>query len=110
MAKRVIEQFVDDLDGSVLDGDAETVRFALDGTSYEIDLSPKNASALRSDFEKYVSAARKASLAGPPRRRRSSGSGTDTAAIREWARAKGIDVPSRGRLPKSVIDAYGAES
>ncbi len=109
MAKRVIEQFVDDLDGSVLDGDAETVRFALDGTSYEIDLSPKNASALRSDFEKYVTAARKASLGGTARKRRSSGGSTDTAAIREWARAKGIDVPSRGRLPKSVIDAYGAE-
>ncbi|WP_353807163.1 histone-like nucleoid-structuring protein Lsr2 [Agromyces sp. SYSU T00194] len=108
MAKRVIEQFVDDLDGTVLEDDAETVRFGLDGTSYEIDLSPANAAALRSDFAKYVGAARR-SGGGAPARRRRTGGGADTAAIREWAREKGIDVPTRGRLPKSVLDAYGAE-
>ena len=44
MAREVIEKIVDDLDG----GDAtETVSFGLDGTSYEIDLSKKNAAAFR---------------------------------------------------------------
>lgn len=44
MAQKVQVVLTDDLDG----GDAdETVQFALDGVSYEIDLSTANAEALR---------------------------------------------------------------
>ena len=47
MAQKVQVLLVDDLDG----GEAsETVTFALDGTSYEIDLSGKNADELRDVF------------------------------------------------------------
>jgi len=31
-----------------------------------------------------------------------------TAAIRAWARANGHQVSDRGRIPKSVIEAYQA--
>jgi hypothetical protein len=44
VAKQTIERLIDDLDGT--EG-AETVAFALDGVSYEIDLSEKNAAARR---------------------------------------------------------------
>lgn len=48
--------FIDDIDG----GDAEgTVRFALDGSEYEIDLSTKHSDELRSALGKYVAHARK---------------------------------------------------
>ena len=48
MAQKVQVLLVDDLDG----GDAtETVSFGLDGTSYEIDLSAKNADELRDAVE-----------------------------------------------------------
>jgi hypothetical protein len=44
MAQRVITQLVDDIDGKeIAEGAGETVSFALDGVSYEIDLSSKNA-------------------------------------------------------------------
>ena len=44
MARELIEKLIDDLDG----GDAaETVSFGLDGATYEIDLSKKNAAAFR---------------------------------------------------------------
>ncbi|MFD1046748.1 histone-like nucleoid-structuring protein Lsr2 [Kibdelosporangium lantanae] len=42
MAQRVTVQMVDDLDGTAAD-DVSTVSFALDGVSYEIDLSEANA-------------------------------------------------------------------
>lgn len=42
MAQRVLTQLVDDIDGTELeDGQGETVTFALDGSNYEIDLSPQ---------------------------------------------------------------------
>ena len=40
MAQRMQTLFIDDIDGSEADG---TVRFRLDGTEYEIDLSAKHA-------------------------------------------------------------------
>ena len=58
MAREVIEKLIDDLDG----GDAaETVTFGLDGATYEIDLSKKNAAAFRKSLARYVSAARRSS-------------------------------------------------
>ena len=51
MAKTVIVKLTDDIDG----GDAdETIEFALDGRSYEIDLSTANASKLRQAFKPYI--------------------------------------------------------
>ena len=61
MAREVIEKLIDDLDGSEA---TETVSFGLDGASYEIDLSKKNAAAFRKALEPYVKAARKDRSAG----------------------------------------------
>jgi hypothetical protein len=55
MAKTVIVKLTDDLDG----GDAdETVTFALDGRSYELDVSSANAARLREAFRPFIEKAR----------------------------------------------------
>ncbi|MCW2690034.1 MAG: Lsr2, partial [Mycobacterium sp.] len=70
MAKKVTVTLVDDFDG---EGAAdETVEFGLDGVSYEIDLSAKNAAKLRGDLKGWVEAGRRV---GGRRRGRSAGSG-----------------------------------
>ncbi len=111
MAKKVTVTLVDDFDGA---GSAdETVEFALDGVTYEIDLSGKNAKALRNDLKKWVEAGRRV---GGRRRGRSGGPGRgraaidreQSAAIREWARRNGHNVSTRGRIPADVIDAFHA--
>lgn len=109
MAQRVQVLLIDDLDGS--DG-AETVSFALDGVSYEIDLSEKNAAKLRNDFAAWVGNARKvgrgASSPSSARAARRSRGGNDTAAIRAWAKKNGYEVSERGRISREVMDAYAA--
>ena len=51
MAKTVIVKLTDDIDG----GDAdETIQFALDGRSYEVDLSTANATKLRDALKPYI--------------------------------------------------------
>jgi Lsr2 len=105
MAQRVHIVLQDDLDGS----DAtETVSFALDGTSYEIDLNDKNASALRDALGPYVGHARR--LSGSRRGRRSAGNSSTHSAkeIRDWARSNGRKVPDRGRIPADVRAAFEA--
>jgi hypothetical protein len=101
----VVEYFVDDVDGGAAN---ETVAFSIDGASYEIDLNKRNAKRLRSDFEKWTSVARKARAARRPARRRSSASGVknESATIRAWAAENGIAVPSRGRIPRSIVEQY----
>jgi hypothetical protein len=83
VAREVIERLVDDLDG----GEAvETVKFGLDGTSYEIDLSKRNAASLRKTFDRYVRAARRDGV-GRSRRRAVKSSSARPPAKASRARA-----------------------
>ncbi len=108
MAQKVQTLFIDDLDGSEADG---TVRFGLDGTEYEIDLNAEHAQELRDALARYVSAARRVrSGAQQPARsgRRAPGSGLNTTQVREWAKAQGIDVKDRGRVPAELVVKFKA--
>ncbi|WP_243224662.1 Lsr2 family protein [Microbacterium sp. CIAB417] len=113
MARRIVHQLVDDLDGTLLEaGDGETVHFSLNGISYEIDLTNENAQELRSALEPYIAAGRRSSVGVAARsgstRKRTASRNPETAAIREWANANGHKVSERGRIPESVVEAYRA--
>jgi hypothetical protein len=108
MAQKVTVLLVDDIDGGSAD---ETVSFSLDGVSYEIDLSTKNAKAFRDSLAQYVGTARRVggrSSGGRGTRsaRRGRGGDNRTAEIREWARKNGHKVNERGRIPATVVEAY----
>jgi hypothetical protein len=104
MARKVQYLLVDDLDGGQAE---ETVSFGLDGASYEIDLSKKNAKALRDALAPYVASARRAGgRRGRGRGGRGGGRASDTAAIREWARSQGMKISDRGRIPADIIEKY----
>jgi hypothetical protein len=109
MAQKIQTLFIDDIDGGEAEG---TVRFGLDGTEYEIDLSAKNADALRKALARYVDAARRApgSTARRPGRsgRRASANGLNTTEVREWAKAQGIEVKDRGRVPAELVVKFKA--
>lgn len=126
MARRIVHQLVDDLDGTVLEvGAGETVLFSLDGVAYEVDLTDENAAALREAFAPYIAAARSVSAragssrgSGAGRASASStrGSGRtqrragqrDYAPVREWAARNGYTLSERGRVPAAVLEAYDA--
>jgi hypothetical protein len=107
VAQKIQTLFIDDLDGSPADG---TIRFALDGTSYEIDLSTQHAQALRAALSPYADAARPepgTRRPAPPRRKPGAGS-PDSTQVRDWARTQGIDVKTRGRIPAGLIVKFKA--
>ncbi|MGY1552125.1 histone-like nucleoid-structuring protein Lsr2 [Microbacterium sp. A588] len=110
MARRIVHQLVDDIDGTVLGiGEGETVLFSLNGTAYEIDLTSANAEEFREAMAPYVSAARRSSASasrGTTRKRATSS--PESALIREWARANGHAVSERGRIPATLAEAYRA--
>ncbi|MHA7240545.1 histone-like nucleoid-structuring protein Lsr2 [Arthrobacter sp. TMS1-12-1] len=107
MAQRVQVHLVDDLSGEEAQ---ETVRFSLDGTDYEIDLTEKNAESLRTALSDYVGKGRKAASGKQPSGSQKAASSRskreDTQQIRRWAEEHGFNPSSRGRITQSIIDAY----
>jgi hypothetical protein len=104
MAQKIQTLFIDDIDGGEAEG---TVRFALDGTEYEIDLSVKHSEELRDSLKNFIAHARK--VGGPARRGGRSlrkPSAIDTVAVRTWARENGFDIKERGRVPADLVAKY----
>jgi hypothetical protein len=108
MVQRVEIVLTDDLDGKDLPaGKGETVPFALDGASYEVDLGPKNAAALRKLLASYIDSARPVRSNRGKKITRST-VGADARTVKEWARANGYEVKDRGRVPAAVRTAFAA--
>lgn len=119
MAQQMTVTYLDDLDGGKA---AETVTFGLDGASYEMDLSAKNAKNRRKALGEFVEAGRKVKPASPvsggtagraPRKAsRAKPSGRtqkiDSSAIRAWANENGIAISARGRISASIQEQYSA--
>jgi hypothetical protein len=105
MARKVQVLLEDDLDGGVA---AETVSFALDGKSYEIDLNEKNAAKLRETLAPWIGVSRRAGSATESGRTRGARRATDTADIRRWAAEQGIPVSARGRISGDLRAKYEA--
>ena len=106
MATKTQVVLVDDLTGDPAD---TTVKFALDKTEYEIDLSDENAAEMRDALSRYVDAARKVTggrrSAPAPK---PAYSGYDPAAVRAWAAGRGIEVSARGRIKAAVVEKFRA--
>jgi len=112
MSRKQITQYIDDLDGTVLDeGEAKTIRFSLEGRSYDIDLSEPNAQKLRDALAPFIEAATPVSTVAKSARsraQRGASRTSDLAAVRSWANENGYKVSDRGRVPAAVVEAYDA--
>jgi hypothetical protein len=117
MAQRTVVQLVDDIDGTQIpDNRGETVTFALDGATYEIDVTQEHARQLREAVQVYVDNGRRLG-AGRTRAAASGRNGggrsgkrdpEQTKAIKDWAKSNGYQVSDRGRIAQKVLDAYEA--
>lgn len=105
MVQRVQVLLVDDIDGKEA---SETVSFALDGVSYEIDLTAENAATLRDSMSSWVGNARRAGGRKATGKRAGSSVGRreDLNAVREWGRQNGFKVSDRGRVSGDLQAAY----
>ncbi|MEV0366091.1 Lsr2 family protein [Nocardia fusca] len=103
MARKVVISLIDDLDGE--SPAAETVVFAFEGVTYEIDLTEANAGEMRAVFGKWTPFARKAGRAARTKRERPVRSAS-AKVIREWALRNGHEVSTRGRIPAGILAAF----
>jgi nucleoid-associated protein Lsr2 len=120
MAQRVQTILISDLSGDEVETGGESISFSYKGVDYTIDLTAKEAASFEKAIARYVEHARKAGRTRTGRSASSSGarSGAPSDArhshverignMKRWAEEQGIDYPKRGRLPKSLIEAYDA--
>jgi hypothetical protein len=105
MAQKVTIALEDDLTG----GPAEqTVRFAFEGSDYEIDLNAKNAAAFGKQLAPYLEHARRVGRAQTRRGSRTAVNRQRSGDIRAWAKEHGLAVSERGRIPAGVLEQYHA--
>jgi hypothetical protein len=101
MAQKVQVDNVSDLSGAPAD---ETVKFALDGTDYEIDLDQEEAAGMRDVLAPWIVHAR--SKPGARARKARRGRRADLPDIRVYAQARGHKINERGRVPERIIAEY----
>lgn len=105
MAKQLTTITYDDLTGEEIRGEAHTRKFAIDGIEYHLDLTKKNAQAFDKQMGEWVD---KAARIGRIKRASKKTGGQHLQNIRDWAKANGYTLSSRGRIPQDIIDAYHA--
>jgi len=105
VAQKVTIVLEDDLTGGPAN---QTIRFAFEGTDYEIDLNAKNAAKFSKQLAPYVEHARRAGRAQSHRPRRTAANRQRSGDIRAWAKEHGLAISERGRIPASVVEQYNA--
>ncbi|MFV9452754.1 histone-like nucleoid-structuring protein Lsr2 [Rhodococcus sp. NM-2] len=111
MARKVVVELVDDIDGTVFGEDGESITFSVNGVDYEIDLKGKHASKFHKQIGFFIEHATRVggrkrrsdrfAVPDAPVRRRGNGK-----EIRAWAAEQGYEISSRGRLPAEVEQAF----
>jgi Lsr2 len=118
MAKKVYVQLVDDIDDEPIESGGEHISYAVNGIGYEIDLSDKNAKEFHRKLDYYIAHSERVgnrrastSVVRTPVARTSGGDKRDashTRAVRDWAKANGYAISTRGRIPSDVEKAFDA--
>lgn len=88
MTKKIHVHLIDDLDASEA---SETMRFEVDGKTYEIDLSSRNAQKFRAEIAPYITHARR--VVTQARRRGRAGTGSGPPRGRARAASRGSTRP-----------------
>ncbi|MFC9363419.1 Lsr2 family protein [Rhodococcus sp. NPDC057014] len=111
MARKVVVELVDDIDGTIFGEDGENITFSVNGVDYEIDLKDKHASKFHNQLGFFIEHAtrvggrkrrsdRPAAPKVPARRR------GNVKEIRTWAAEQGYEISARGRIPTEVEQAF----
>jgi hypothetical protein len=113
VAQQVQTVLIDDISGREIPvGEGETITFAVNGVTYEIDLDAKSAKKFHDTLAFYIDHGRKigrSNVSSIARTRgRKSESDFDPAAVRAWAESNGYDISPRGRIRGEILEAYRA--
>jgi len=111
VAQRTVIVYHSDLTGVEIGEYGSGLQFSLDGTDYEIDLTQEEQAELREALAPFTAVARRVGGQRPhprPASRQAQPGEPSSRELRAWAENHGFDVPTRGRIPELVREAYKA--
>jgi len=109
VAQKVSVTYACDYDSKEIpQGQHRLRRFSIDGRDYEIDLCLKHSERFDEAVSRFASHARKASGRLARTKRRTAAHRKHSAQVRAWAKANGLTVSERGRIPADVVSRYDA--
>jgi Lsr2 len=121
MAQKVTTLLTDDISGEEIPaGEGETISYAFQGFTYEIDLDADHAKTFSETISFYIEHSRRigktnvvplrsAGTDGEAKKRRTATpSDLDPAQVRAWAESNGYEVSPRGRIKGEIVEAYKA--
>ena len=88
---------------------AETIRFTLNGSAFELDTCADDAKKMRATMAPFIGAARPEGKAKPKPQARAWPQKKHARVVRKWAAAHDMPVGARGRIPARVEAAYAAD-
>ena len=88
---------------------AETIRFTLNGSAFELDTCAGDAKKMRATMAPFIGVARPEVKAKPKPQARAWSQQKHAQVVRKWAAAHGMPVGARGRIPARVRAAYAAD-
>ena len=111
MARKVVVELVDDIDGTEFGADGESIGYTFDGVEYQIDLKDEHAKEFRETLEYYIAHStriggrkhRSDRAVNPGVAKRQPG---EMKKIRAWAIEQGYELASRGRIPGEIVQAF----
>ncbi|MDZ7912882.1 MAG: Lsr2 family protein [Rhodococcus sp. (in: high G+C Gram-positive bacteria)] len=114
--KKLIRQFVDDLDGRPIAYELnERIEFSFRGIDYVIDLRPENGEKLEAVLRKYIGVAQRlgasvvdAESIGAEEPFDSEHTEDQLEAILRWAKIHNYAVSPSGSVTKQIIQAFNA--
>lgn len=107
MAQKIVTTYIDDLTGEESE-EISTHAFTVDGVGYEIDLTPESLDRFFDALGPFMQNGRKTGrVKGAPRLRQAT-DGPSAEEVRAWAKAAGVEVNERGRVPASIREKYDA--
>ncbi len=110
MARKTIVTLVDDLTGEAAE-DISTVEFAVDGMTYELDLTDENSAKLRGTLSPVYQSRSKNRRSTPrpnhqEQRQHRRLQPRNAEIDRAWAKQNGHRVSDRGRLSAEILQAW----
>ena len=107
MAHKVSVTYACDYDQKEIpQGQHRLRRFSIDGRDYEIDLCQRHSERFDEAVSRFATQARKASGRLVRTKRRTAAHRKHSAQVRAWAKANGLTVSERGRIPSDVVSRY----
>ena len=85
---------------------AETFAYEVDGVKYAIDLTGPEAETVRAQFAPLIEKSKR--IGGRRPAAKGGALPSEASLIREWCEREGIEVPAKGRIPKSLREQYYA--